>query len=587
MKLRIRTLGRHLPSVFCALALAFVFASFAKVLLRPEWTDDSLGAQDWDLNFFYTESAARSLRGGEFPFWNPFYKGGMPLLENPQARSITPVTILAVFTDGVRATKISVLFHLLAGVAGSFFLIRTALGIQSQAMIVPVVLIPFCGYLPQHIFAGHANFLSIVLLPWAAAGFILFEKHEKLRYALLFSASIAWMVWDGHIYGFLQCVVLFGLWAVARFVILRDIRTIQRAILLALFTAGWTAPRLIPEVWYILEQGVYSDKQYTFLSLSNVLQIFLSHSQHPLFARNWPGQEYSWWEYGNYTGIIPLVLFALSLPFLRRDDWPVLMVLLFVLLLVPGDFHPLSPAHLLSALPGFGSMRSSGRWSILAIPLISILMAAGLDRALRRTGPRMRTGASVLLVLAAFAFCADIKSNRKPLEGIFNLGHAQDLVFRKNADIVTRVKMPDYGANSSQLAGILNTVSVRDGYDMLNSNTSALAEGEPGYRGEYYLLRGGEVKPLSWSQNRISFSILTDAPDTLIINQNYDSGWRATNGYGAESKNGLLSVPLQAGENAFEVYFRSDRAMRGFAAGLVFVFAAIGLHFRAARRARQ
>ncbi len=280
-----RRFTRQAPVLLCVLALAAVSASFAKTLTKPEWMDDSLGGQDWDLNFFYTESAARSLRGGEFPFWNPFYKGGMPILENPQARSITPATILAVFTDSVRATKLSVLFYLALSVAGSFFLIRCALGIRSMAMVVPVVLIPFCGYLPQHLFAGHANFLSISLLPWAVAGFLLFEKQQKLRYALLFSVSIAWMVWDGHIYGFLQCAVLFGVWTLARVLVLRDVRAIERAWVLAMFTLGLAAHRLAAETWFVFEQGVYSDKQDAALSLANVLEFFVSHSQHPLLAR--------------------------------------------------------------------------------------------------------------------------------------------------------------------------------------------------------------------------------------------------------------------------------------------------------------
>ncbi|HMY44902.1 MAG TPA: hypothetical protein PKX74_05470, partial [Leptospiraceae bacterium] len=109
-----RILNIRNGTTFALLALVTTTWYFAAGLLSPSWRDDSLGGNDWDLNFFYTESSALPVRDfAQIPFWNPFYKGGMPLFENPQARTFTPAVFLAPVMGPVRALKFSVFIYFL------------------------------------------------------------------------------------------------------------------------------------------------------------------------------------------------------------------------------------------------------------------------------------------------------------------------------------------------------------------------------------------------------------------------------------------------------------------------------------------
>lgn len=191
-KNHLRILNIRNGTTFALLALVTTTWYFAAGLLSPSWRDDSLGGNDWDLNFFYTESSALPVRDfAQIPFWNPFYKGGMPLFENPQARTFTPAVFLALAMGPVRALKFSVFIYFLLGAAGSFYLFRFALSIRSLALVIPVVMVPFCGYVPQHVFAGHANFVSILMFPWCLGAMILFQNTGRFRHVAVFSLSAA------------------------------------------------------------------------------------------------------------------------------------------------------------------------------------------------------------------------------------------------------------------------------------------------------------------------------------------------------------------------------------------------------------
>ncbi|MBX7086970.1 MAG: hypothetical protein K1X70_11095 [Leptospirales bacterium] len=583
-----RILNIRNGTTFALLALVTTTWYFAAGLLSPSWRDDSLGGNDWDLNFFYTESSALPVRDfAQIPFWNPFYKGGMPLFENPQARTFTPAVFLAPVMGPVRALKFSVFIYFLLGAAGSFYLFRFALSIRSLALVIPVVMVPFCGYVPQHVFAGHANFVSILMLPWCLGAMILFQNTGRFRHVAVFSLSAATMVWDGHIYGFLQLLVFVTIVFSTMAVVQKKPEIFLNAFILLVAACALSAVRLLPEIVYFLKYGAYFRPDHVSLTLSNVLHTFVASSQDPLLARNWENQEHAWWEYGNYIGLLPFLLLLCALPFLRKSEVPWLVALVLFILLMMGDFHVLSPAHLLSQIPGFSNMRCSGRWGFPVVISLAVLLSICLHRALEKASEYTGMGAiaSVLVICFSLYFCYDIRKNRKPISQTFVSGKsASSLVSRIERSLITVPSLPTYGANSAQFAGILNFFSVRDGYDMLNSNTSMPAKGEAFYRGEYYLEHGSEVKPQLWTPNRIDFEIESEKGDQLVINQNYYSDWRATDGFEAKSHNGIISVLLHAGKNRFSIYYLSTAAVVGFLLGMAMF---VGVYFFCEFRTRR
>jgi len=103
---------------------------------------------------------------------------------------------------------------------------------------------------------------------------------------------------------------------------------------------------------------------------------------------------------------------------------------------------------------------------------------------------------------------------------------------------------------------------------------------QPGYRGEQYLVGAGNVTLSRWTPNRLSFDIEAPSPTMLVVNQNYDPGWRLVEGQGiAISSEGLIAVMMPAGRQHIELAYRSRPFMIGLWISLLTV-AAIPLLWR-------
>jgi uncharacterized membrane protein YfhO len=72
--------------------------------------------------------------------------------------------------------------------------------------------------------------------------------------------------------------------------------------------------------------------------------------------------------------------------------------------------------------------------------------------------------------------------------------------------------------------------------------TSLLVLPNPLYKGEAFFLKvGSKVNILKFSANELIMDTKIVEPDVLIINQNYDKGWRTSTGK-IENHNNLLAV---------------------------------------------
>ena len=89
-------------------------------------------------------------------------------------------------------------------------------------------------------------------------------------------------------------------------------------------------------------------------------------------------------------------------------------------------------------------------------------------------------------------------------------------------------------------------------------------EGTPGYRGEAFLAnsRGGAWID-RWTMSRVQVAVEVAAPDTLVLNQNFFTGWRAivrgSHGGRKEAAKpnwaGLVSTGVRPGDEVVEFYY--------------------------------
>jgi hypothetical protein len=99
----------------------------------------------------------------------------------------------------------------------------------------------------------------------------------------------------------------------------------------------------------------------------------------------------------------------------------------------------------------------------------------------------------------------------------------------------------------------------------------------------------GTVSQLRWSPSALSFRISLRAPATLVVNQNWDTGWNSSEGAPAD-RSGLLAVALGPGSRDVLLKHRPVGFLPGLAltiAGLAFSAAALRLTPERAARIRS
>jgi hypothetical protein len=88
----------------------------------------------------------------------------------------------------------------------------------------------------------------------------------------------------------------------------------------------------------------------------------------------------------------------------------------------------------------------------------------------------------------------------------------------------------------------------------------------------------GEASLVRWSPSELRFRATLTAPARLIVNQNFDPGWHASQGT-VSPVGGLLAVDLDAGEHEVTLIHRPE----GLLPGLVLTLSGVALSLVALR----
>src|SRR5689334_4356621 len=109
------------------LRLCFLLSCVLAVL---EWwpmlrSPGATGFGDWQMVHHNWEAAYISLsRFGEWPLWDPFHCGGVPILGNPESQLYAPWFALSFLMGTVIAVKVMLLGHIACAAAGMYWLAR-------------------------------------------------------------------------------------------------------------------------------------------------------------------------------------------------------------------------------------------------------------------------------------------------------------------------------------------------------------------------------------------------------------------------------------------------------------------------------
>jgi len=288
--------------------------------------------------------------------------------------------------------------------------------------------------------------------------------------------------------------------------------------------------------------------------------IFLNTQQN-LLVHHFDVQVYNWHEYGAYTGILPLLLFILGVLLFWKREPAILITGLIFLFLSIGDFARESPWRLLHSLPIFSSVRLSSRLIIIFVFCLAIFAGLAFGWMCKKT-QRSIILKRFLFLLVILIVANLFLVNGKPFTKVFEISPPiieRNKEFSQGYDYVYPHNPIYY---STLYSNFLSNNGTLNAYDPVPHPAFAILVGDPSYKGEVYLELEGNASYEYWSPNKLIVNVETLKSNRVVINQNYDRGWRVKGGQ-AESFNGLLSAHVTESDKKIKFYYLPSSFVKG------------------------
>lgn len=375
---------------------------------------DTLGAHDWDQMESHRYFVVRSIRDfGQFPFWDPYACGGFPAWGGPESGTnvVSPFLPFYLALPLALAVRIEVALLVVLAVAGAWFFARRY--VEHPLALAFVCLIGILNSrLALEAAVGHTWHLQYAGVPWVLAAFdracdavptLAAQPRDCLRrlgWIALGSVAFSLMIYGGGIYPVPHAALALlgiGLYRLAVGPTASPRAERWKPLFIALVLLVWgsllAAPKLLPlrETMHFFPRYLPS---YETIDPEWWLRMFVA-SVRSIPPGHPPGLDFMWHEYGQYIGIVPLVLLLwgsvtripvngprdVELRSLRFTGWA------FMVLSFGGHRTPWGLLHL---VPPFRSQHAPSRFTYVGILLLSIAAA----RALERRAPDVRAALS-------------------------------------------------------------------------------------------------------------------------------------------------------------------------------------------------
>ncbi len=598
-------------TLFCAIAFVFCLPVLANFSM---W-----GIQDWDQHMFY-QAAPRSvaLDYGQFPLWNPFYTGGMPLFANPQSTFLSPVWLLVLGLGPVWGLKIEIWLHLVIGMMGAYLVARHY-RIGASAAILAAAVFMLSSMYSLSLAVGMTTFATIAFVPWLMLFFL--KAFADLRYAWVAGAVAALMYFGGGLFPLINTLTFIAVFCVFAVLLretgLRQTVTVVGVMLLVMFGLG--AIKFLPS-FELIRQFPRPESDYSGYSLSSLAYSLLGRDQTLTAVLSMPmekpgfltGISYALDENGMYIGVIPFVLFLIGVAasFRRFRVW-ILTLAVFVWLSF-GNRVPLSLWQALRHLPLFSALRVAQRFRFVFLLAVALLVALGFQALLgylTRATPRRRLLRAVEIGLVALVVVDLIVVSSAPLAEAFQIPpqaapprdafhqlwelprYNKDGPFAEPADKVTdpaeAYRRDMYNSWSALYPSLLANQGTVHAYEALFVPRKAIPLGSDRYQGEVFLRgTGGTVAYRLWSPNRLVIDIKAAGDGYVVVNQNYHTGWRVSGAAArrVEPLEGLMAVKVTPQDSTIELSYLPTSFVVGAVISLATLVLSVVWFWRLRRR---
>ncbi len=492
-------------------ALRLAVASLAIPLLR---NPDGLGFADWDFVLDKFEAVRRTIAvWHQFPWWNPWCRGGFPLAAEPQIGAVSMATPLVLAFGTTIGLRLATVLCVWIAVEGAYRLAWLWFR-EPWAAAAAALVYGLNGAVSVSIATSYVIAMSYCSLPWLA--YHSFRLGGGFSQGLFLGFWMAFTLLNG-----LQYISLYAI-AFAASVGMRAVRVQPQESRVALLRnaaaglgcfllmAGWRLATVYP---------VLRDDLREAMTLWDEPLVAIARHLLDRPTLDWPaitGRHWDWYvSVTSYVG--PVVILLLLLGLSRGWRWWHTLVLVSGWMAI-GSRQWYHPSYWLANWPFIGSAHVVTRWRFLA--MLGLGLGAGSELARwRRSGHR---GVRVLAAALTLAIGADLVA----------LAHQQSrLAFSVPPDSrwfpdppVTEIVNVRDGLG---YPCVLRGYGVIRGYEPMlsyhrDAPTLRRAREDPDYRGESWTAEG-EVRPIFWSPNRLVFQVQTG--QEVFINQNPGSWW--------------------------------------------------------------
>ncbi len=407
--------------------------ALAVVLWAPAWTGEhTFFLRDIQLYFYPMKAAlARTVRAGEWPWWNPWVRGGLPFFANPQVGLFYPPSALLYLLSLPLGFNWLVIAHYALLSTGAFWWLRRE-GRSTAAAAFGAIALTWGGVAVS--LADYLNNLqALAWTGWIWWAWRVWLEERRTRWlgivALLF--VVQFLGGEPQVTALTGILALLQAWIWPAFPDRGRGRRWWRPPLGLAVVAGASllaaAVQLVPTIELFLHsgrrQGLSWDEAtalslYPLQSLNLVLPRYFDGPQGLFDFRRVLAPDLPW-VYTSYLGVPVAALAAAGVAgrhWRTSLTWGAIAVLGVALAL--GKHDPLYA--LVARLPFLSSVRYPEKWLLLTAIAVPVLAARGLDLALVDAGARRRAafvlGCLAGLVMAGWA--------------TFDAGWARDLIAR-------------------------------------------------------------------------------------------------------------------------------------------------------------
>ncbi len=561
------------------LVLGFLALSF--VIWSPAFFDiDATGPGDWQMVHHNWEAAWVALtRHHEWPLWDPYHCGGVPILGNPESQALSPLFPLSLLFGPTLAVKLFIVAHAFAGLLGMALFARKHYDLGLPASTVAAVAWAGSGFFAWHVSEGHGTFIPFYLAPWLLLAFR--ASFTDIRYAVALAALMAVVIFEGGTYPFPYFVLLIAFDGAVSLFRERKRGAVLRAGLVAgILGALLAGIRLLP-IRATLAELPRDVESFDTITFAELLDMYVARRHPALF-----GHEYRWHEYGTYVGWAVLALAVVGLwPAFRKKRLHLLIGILVFGTLLMGNFAEYAPWTLMHHLPVYDSLRVPTRFTVLASFYLALLAGMGLqgihDWLKHRYRPAwVSRAAPALMALVTLASGVDIVATNFAATDRFNW-----------APVLEEEPVPSYFLVHGR-----NYFREYASYPRRGVGTPAcypwgmrwhVARGlRVGVQPQVRVIEGrGVVEGFRRTNNGMKADVSMTESGTVLVNQNYYPGWSASPGT-AIDHDGMLAVELPRGQHALVLRYVPPRFWEGLTTSLTGVFACLAVLFWVRRRRR-